>query len=147
MNFSKLRLRAFCLFALAGVTACTTGSEPPEVLLWEGTLIPVQSTSLLSGSVAMVSNAFTTQIGIGVQNATPQARLGWSVRDGSCQNPGERIGPANAFPPMIVTVDGNATSETMLNRRVTASTFAGALVADPDGSAQVVACAQLARTR
>lgn len=128
---------------LAG--ACSGIAEPPETLFWEGTLEPgAGGLPDLRGTAAMVASERVTQIGIGIEEGPPGATFGWIVRNGSCNEPREPVGPVSAFPAVVVSDERSGDATTVLQRRLGANVdYAAQIVEDADGTGEVIACADL----
>lgn len=145
----KRALRAFAgglsAALLAAAAGCSSIEEPAEIFTAEGALQPADGVvDPITGTVAMVIQARNTQIGIGLRAGQEGEEFGWSVRNGSCNGTGERIGPASAFPPIVIDEDGEGQAETVIVRRIDVDERYAAEVFDqPDGTGPVQACADL----
>jgi hypothetical protein len=134
---------AACLAA----SACIGATEPLDVVTWEAGLIGADGAAdPPSGSVAMVIGENQPRAGIGVRDAPARATLAWDVRAGTCAAPGDRVGPATAWPAIQVSDSGTGAAEATVNRRIdTDGPYAGFLYEGELGSGGVLACADLER--
>lgn len=136
-------------------TACLDPVEPLEVVLWEGALQSAPSASLqVDGSIAMVANAASTQVGIGVQVAGEEAPvLTWSLFQGRCGVAGEPVVAEDLLPPLVPDSEGSASAEYLINRRVDPAVSYGVRVGidAPEGPGSAppewLACGDLTRRR
>ena len=132
------------LALLAALTGCVGPAEAVDVLLWEGTLVSRTGFTTIGGSVAMVANEHDTQVGIGVNGAQPNARLGWAVRTGTCTGTGVRVAGTTAYPALAVDTQGDARAEMVIRRRLDGNVeYASELFANSNGSGAVLACADM----
>lgn len=137
-------LALFLLPLLFG--ACVGPTEQVESLIWEGSLQPVGDVSVLvTGSVAMVSGQFNTQIGIGVEGGDPGSVLQWNVRRGDCGEEGEPLVNLSVFPAIDVGNTGEGSSNVVLSGRVSNSQSFAARVSLSAAAASPVACGVLTR--
>lgn len=79
------------------VHGCSIDVQEPLSTLWEGQLSSVDGSGL-SGSVAAVSRADDTEVGIVVNGGEVGDRWVWRLRRGSCDAPGTALGSPEAFP-------------------------------------------------
>jgi len=135
------------LLGLAG--ACLDTTEPVEAIIWQGSLQVVPGAAMaLSGAVAMVAEESLTQIAVGVEGGDPGARLGWTVREGSCDATGAQVGPSLAFPELVLGESGDGDTATVLFRRVPdAEVYAGVVLSGTEAGSKPLACADLIRQR
>jgi hypothetical protein len=131
--------------AVALVTASCIGPlELEEVLLWEGVLKPAAGASTtVSGTMAMVANERFTQVGLGIDAGEPGITVGWVVRHGSCDSPGNRVAPPQAFLPLVIGESGEGEREAIVNYRLARGGYAGQVSAASDGSGEILGCADL----
>jgi hypothetical protein len=131
---------------LAGlVAACSSPVETNEPLFWEGTFEqPLDATVLLSGQASMVANPFDTHVGV-VVDADAELQLSWLVRNGACSGSGERIAPQTTFPPLTESSASRLSATAVINRRISGSSYAVEIFVGPDGTGELVACADLVR--
>jgi hypothetical protein len=128
------------------VGGCIGPTEAVESLIWEGTLQPVAGAAVpVTGSVAIVSGQFNTQIGIGVEGVDPGTVLQWNVRRGDCDEEGEPLVNLSVFPPIEVGNTGEVSSGVVWGVRISTPQNFAARVSLADAEASTVACALLAR--
>lgn len=126
--------------------ACISASEPVEVVKWQAALVASGATLPFTGSVAMVIGQLQTDMGVSVQDAPPEATLGWAIVEGTCGSPGARVGPSSAYPAIAVSGGGSGSSDTVLHRRIaTSGPYAGIVYEGEDGTGAALACADLER--
>jgi hypothetical protein len=125
--------------------ACSGISEPLEIFTAESALQPADgAVDPVTGTVAMVIRERQTQIGIGVRGGSDGTQFGWSVRNGSCSGSGDRVGPASAFPAIVIGEDGDGDAETVIFRRLPVDGVYAAEVFDGAAATGTVrACADL----
>jgi hypothetical protein len=145
MRLERAARLVSALASCALAAACSGIEEPAPIVQLQGDLQPVAGAAdPITGQVAMVIGERQTQIGIGIAGALEGTSLGWRVRNGSCTGSGDRIGPANGFPPIEIEEDGTGATETILFRRIaTSAAYAAEVVSEPDGTGSVLACAEL----
>jgi len=126
------------------VGGCIGPTDPVEPLIWEGSLQPVGDASVfITGSVAIVSGQFNTQIGIGVEGVDPGTVLQWNVRRGNCSAEGEPLANLALFPPFEVDATGEGSSGVVLGGRIPATENFAAWVSPDGAEVSPVACALL----
>lgn len=132
-------------FAVGLLGACSGISEPPETLTVESELQSADGVvDPIAGTVAMVIGERQTQIGIGVRGGVDGTILGWAVRNGSCRESGDRVGPVTAFPDIEIQEDGDGDAETVIFRRLPADEiYAAEVFGGPGATGTVQACADL----
>lgn len=135
------------LAVLAGGCLDLKGTEPREVIIWEGNLQPLpESPMILMGRMSMVAEEALTLMGVGVEAGEEGVRLGWAVREGSCDAPGELVGPSGTFPEFVLGETGTGEAQAFLSRRVQdAQVYAGQVLSDAESGSQILACANLIR--
>lgn len=82
----------------------------PGALRWSGSLTP-QNGSAVRGSAVLTpveSDSARTRALVSISGATAGALLPWHVHQGACGEHGGIVGPAGAYPPLVVAPDGNA---------------------------------------
>jgi hypothetical protein len=132
------------VLAMVLLAGCIDPVEPLPVLGWQGQLEPTGTSDLvLSGSVAMVANQFSTQVGIGVTAGPENTAFRWVVRAGSCQTPGSPLASEDLFPILELDDAGRGRAEFVLNQRISVTGTFTAQVLSTSG--QVVACGNLTR--
>ena len=105
------RRAAAILTVLAAVTATTAcdddGTGPSDPVLWEADL----TGAVLDGvaDVSAQSNGFTATIEIA--NGTEDDVFTWRIAEGTCAEPGDRIGAEAIYPDLEVAADGTAEAE------------------------------------
>jgi len=141
----RLSGRLLCGVTLLAFAACVGQTEPVDVVKWQGFLIAsVDTGDPFTGLAAMVIEEQQTRMGISVDDAPAGITIGWAVLEGSCDAPGERVGPATAYPPVDVSESGTGAAETVLFRRIsTTGPYATLVYENRDGSGRVLACADL----
>jgi len=144
------RIRGLVLAGIMGgalslaTTACFTAVEPLPVVLWEVQMEgEVDGVGAVTASVAMVANDFVTQIGIGVQGGGAGIPLAWSVRQGTCEDPGSLVVDESLFEVLELDSEGAAAAELLVNRRVDIRAAYSAAISHPGG--ETLACRQLER--
>jgi hypothetical protein len=135
------------LAVFAGGCLDVKGTEPREVIIWEGNLQPIPaSPMLLMGRMTMVADETLTLMGVGVEAAEEGIRLGWAIREGSCDAAGDLVGPSGTYPEFTLDENGEGEAQTALNRRVEdAQVYAGQVLSDAESGSQLLACANLIR--
>jgi hypothetical protein len=123
---------------------CIDPVSTVPVITWQGALEPSSSAGVpITGSVAMVANQFSTQMGIGVSAGPENTTLRWVVRSGSCSSPGNPVAGEELFPSLNLNDSGAGQVDFVLNRRINVSGTFATQVLDPSG--QLLGCANLSR--
>lgn len=133
------------LLALSLATGCSTDINLPETTAWEGTLISLDVTNPLRGSIAALSRGATTRASIQITNAEPAARYAWRIRSGSCDSPGERVGGLAAYPDLTASATGSASDEAILSETLRPDGAYHAVVLEVPDSDRIIACGNLER--
>jgi hypothetical protein len=113
---------------------------------WSGTLVPGSLYPGLTGQVAAVVNATETDVGIGLDGATPGAQHVWALRFGSCSTPGQQMGEDLDYPVLAVSDSGKASAETALGTRLARDGSYAVLVRRGTTDTARVACGDLIRS-
>lgn len=100
--------------ALAG---CVTDVEPPRQTIWETTLTGGLEHPDAGGSAAAVSGPSITQASVSVVGLDP-GTYQWGIFRGQCTEPGEILGSDDHYPALSVGIEGQATSDTAVNRHM-----------------------------
>jgi hypothetical protein len=145
-KLAKFKSGVPAIITLLGLTAgCMDSTEPAETMFWQGSFQPPAQ---LAGGMAMMSEANITIIAVEVEGADEGDRLDWLVRTGSCDDPGNPLAPAGAFPFLLLGEAGRAEAQAILYRRVgDADVYAGQVLADAADGGGVLACADLVRVQ
>lgn len=146
MNRSSSRFAA--LLAVAGFTvlaACNLESTGPDpAVLLQGSLEPTDPMSTITGSAAALSQSGSTEISIGVQGLEPGEPYAWYLRERTCAGNGEIIGSFDAYPRLEPDASGQADADREFSLQLeSGESYAAEVLADPDGAAEVVACADM----
>lgn len=80
---------------------------------------------------------------ISVIDATPDAQLGWLIRQGQCGEQGPEYGPVAAYRPLMVRGDGTAELAVYLPIAMPRNNAFQALLLAERGSSTVLACGGL----
>ena len=145
-----LALSAALLVLLAG---CIETIEPPETLVWEGTLhldAPEQQGAngqpTLTGSVAAITAGQETRVGVGIENGPEVSELGWLYRFGTCDAPGAPIAPAEVFRPIRLDELGEGERTVSTYQRLDRdAAYAAEIFAEADDRLTRLACADMER--
>jgi hypothetical protein len=151
------------LWALALLTAC---SQTPRVHLdpetgradvdmeaagesweeWSGAVRGMGATARMSGASTVRVSESGTHAMVSVRGAQAGEQLPWHVHEGTCDTPGGAIvGPPDAYPPVSVASNGQATAMATLPgvRLNEASRYKVNFHASPSEMGTIVACADL----
>lgn len=130
------------LVGLAGCNLESTGPDPAVLL--QGPLEPTDPMSTITGSVAAVSQSGNTDISIGVQGLDPDEPYAWYLRTRTCSGNGEIIGSFEAYPRLEPDPSGAADADHEFSLELeSGESYAAELLVDPDGAAEVLACADM----
>lgn len=136
---AKIRITAGVL--ILALTSCSSGLEP--ALLWEATLDPVLP-SPVSGTVAAVTDAGRTQIGIQIREAEPGVTYRWRVDTGTCEAAGQLQGGLASYPSLVPGSSGTASAEAIISAVFSSgSSYAARVAREENGGEVVVACGVL----
>jgi hypothetical protein len=105
-----LTLTAMTLAVILGLAGCIGDVTLPEEILWEATLAATGAQPTASGRAAAISRARSTETGIHVEGFGPGA-YSWQIRAGTCADPGEIVGPADRYPDLTVSIEGEASAD------------------------------------
>jgi hypothetical protein len=146
----KIHCRTATALTLSGALflgGCFSPAEPLPTILWQGSLEPVGGGTLfLSGSVAMVANDASTQIGIGVDLLDAGVTVNWVIREGSCTAPGVPVASPDAFPSLTTSDSGRAEVEVRFFQRInTLRDYIAQLSTSEGGPPTLLACGSLER--
>lgn len=133
-----LSVRLLALVILCGTAACsyntgysrsglnTLGVLPstPVAPLWLGALTPNTAGTPLRGAAAITPSATPkwSHVLVSIQGGTPGTAYAWHLRAAPCGTPGDDIGPADRFPPIVPGPDGTAAAETSIPTILSATT-------------------------
>ena len=108
---------------------------------WSGTLSAVGGSGV-TGSARGTTGHDMTHVTVMVQGAQAGARLPWHVHEGKCGDASPPIvGPASAYPPLVVGADGRATGEAHLNMDLNeAKNYIVNVHASPTNLGTIVSC-------
>lgn len=108
---------------------------------WSGTLNAVGGSGV-TGSARGTTGHDMTHVTVMVMGARPGATLPWHVHEGKCGDASPPIvGPASAYPPLVVGADGHATAEAHLNLDLNeAKNYIVNVHASPTNLGTIVAC-------
>ena len=137
---------AVVLVALAGAGACSdTAFQEP--VAFQAELVPIGNESA-RGTVAAVSQGRATEAGVTARLGQAGRVVGWEIRMGTCENPGERLGGRGAYPDMVGDATGAANIErTFINELMNADTRYNAVLVNATDRTIVLACANLVRVQ
>lgn len=108
------------VLVLIHVLACDVSVDPPQETVWTAVLEPVGEGSTVSGQAAAISRNMVTEASILVEGLAANDTLSWGIRTGSCEEPGELVGPAAAYPE-LVSDGGTATADAVFNPALSSS--------------------------
>jgi hypothetical protein len=95
------------------LAACDDDSptDPVVPVEWEAQLAGVGDYDEVDGLAAVSSTATSFDAAIEIANATEDAVFTWRVAEGTCAEPGDRVGAANRYPDLEVGEDGTADAD------------------------------------
>lgn len=134
---------AVCSATIFTVACDDDGTSPPDPVLWEAEL----ESNVLAGivDVSALQNGFTA--GIEISDAQADAVFTWHIAEGTCADPGDRIGTEAIYPELEVAEDGTADAEaTVAFGLEEDGEYIAAVVADDEGEPVYVACGALTIT-
>jgi hypothetical protein len=127
----------------AGCVELTPNDTP--VTTWEADLVPDVTHPDLVGQVAAAVQLGGTDVGIGIEGATPGASHLWGVRSGSCGTPGALLGTSQDYPVLAVSDSGKATAETHVGSGLSADGAYHAELRESATDTSRIACGNLQR--
>jgi hypothetical protein len=116
MSFnSKRRVATVSLSLLAcvlGATACDDDpTEPIDAVEWTAELAGAGEYADVEGLAAVTSTATSFDAAIEIAGAEADAVFAWLIAEGTCAEPGDRVGAADRYPELEVEQDGTAAAE------------------------------------
>ncbi len=108
---------------------------------WSGTLSPVGGSGISGTATGSTANDMT-HVSVSVAGAQAGARLPWHVHEGKCGDASPPIvGPASAYPPLVVGADGRATAQAHVPVQLNeAKTYIVNVHASPTNLGTIVSC-------
>ncbi|HEX6750914.1 MAG TPA: hypothetical protein VF092_26740 [Longimicrobium sp.] len=108
---------------------------------WSGSLSPVGGSGI-SGTATGSTAHDMTHVSVSVAGAQAGARLPWHVHEGKCGDASPPVvGPASAYPPLVVGADGRATAEAHVPVQLNeAKNYIINVHASPTNLATIVSC-------
>ena len=108
---------------------------------WNGTLNAVGGSGV-TGTASGTSANDMTHVSVAVSGAQAGARLPWHVHEGKCGDASPPIvGPASAYPPLVVGANGRATAQAHLNLELNeAKSYIVNVHASPTNLGTIVSC-------
>lgn len=114
-NSNARRLATLTISLLAStivLAACDDDPTDPVVPVeWDAQLAGVGTYDDVEGLAAVSSTATSFDAAIEITNATEDAVFTWRVAEGTCAEPGDRIGAAERYPDLEVGEDGTAEAD------------------------------------
>jgi len=144
-RFAALPL-VLAAFTLAACDDDDDSTTPPDPVEWEAELEGAGEFEEVTGVAAVLSTQSKFEATIEIQGAPADATFAWTVAAGSCAQPGNAVGAANAYPDLEVGEDGTAEAEAEVTAALNASGNYIVHVIDDSGDEPVtVACGALAK--
>lgn len=143
----RLAVLSFSLLASTlAVAACDDDPVQPSAdIEWEAELTGVGEYAEVEGLAAMSSSRTSFDVAIEIANATEDDVFAWEVAEGTCAEPGDRLGTAADYPDLEVAADGTAGAEADANAALDEDGDYVVRVIDDSGEAPVVvACGAFA---
>jgi hypothetical protein len=106
------------LVALAASACVNLNDDEPSVTVWETQLVAAIAFPEVVGQAAVVSGPDGTAMGIAMEGAEPQATHAWGLWTGTCDQPGQQVGPDTDYPQLDVDATGSAEAQTHLAVRL-----------------------------
>ena len=108
---------------------------------WSGTLNAVGGSGV-TGTARGTTGHDMTHVVVTVTGARPGSTLPWHVHEGQCgQGMPPIVGPASAYPPLVVGSDGRATAEAHLTMDLNeAKSYIVNVHASPGNLGTIVSC-------
>ncbi|HEX2167126.1 MAG TPA: hypothetical protein VHG09_07790 [Longimicrobiales bacterium] len=148
-EFHARRLAGLSVAVLAStlaLAACDDDSptDPVTPVEWEAQLAGVGEFEDVEGLAAVSSTATSFDAAIEIAGAEEDAVFTWRVAEGTCAQPGDRIGAADRYPDLEVEADGTASAEADVTAALDEEEDYIVSVLDETGEAAVtVACGAL----
>lgn len=115
---SVIMARTILLAAVLLVAACELSVEPPARERWTAELHPSGAESSVAGRAAAIVLRSHTEASVGIEGASGAGSLAWRIHSGTCADPGEGIGPAEAYPTIEPGQAGTGDADTILSSRL-----------------------------
>lgn len=141
-------MRQYSILAAALLVAgCATVQNPISAPGedWKATLSG-QSGSTVGGTVEARSSSAGTTATIRLQGASSGSRHPWHIHKGSCGSNGPIVGPASAYPVLMVGSDGRATATATIAVNIDVGDDDDYYInvhASPDNLGTIVSCGEL----
>ncbi|UCC73546.1 MAG: hypothetical protein JSV86_03000 [Gemmatimonadota bacterium] len=136
----RLISRLAVILLLAG---CTDAVGPPQLTIWEATLIGTPGYPEFTGSAAAISRTTGSEISILIEGLPSGTSYAWRIRRGDCQDPGSIFSSEDAYPDLDVDESGSATTNIFIGRTLAASSTYHVAVLTLDLVPELVACGNL----
>ena len=137
------RLAALSVSLLASTIALAACDDDPvdpvDAIEWEAELSGVGEYAEVEGIGALSATTNSFDAAVEIANATEDAVFIWEVAEGTCAQPGDRLGAATDYPDLEVAANGTASAEADVNAAVDEEEDYVLRVIDDSGNAPVVA--------
>lgn len=90
----------------------------PETTIWEATLLGSPAHPSIQGMAAAISRPHGSEAGIEASGLAAGGTYTWAIRRGSCEEPGEAVGPSEGYPQLTAGEAGTASVETVVGNRL-----------------------------
>ena len=111
--------QAVLLVLVAVSCGGTVGTQEPIPAAWIANLQPKETDSPLTGFASMsILASGQSRANLTISNAIPATSHDWRIRMGSCDDPGQPLGPESAYPRLDVYEDGRASGTATLEQRL-----------------------------
>jgi hypothetical protein len=137
---------ALVVFAATAFVACDDDPIEPDTFTWEGELAGVGEFDEVSGIAEVISGTASFVAGVQIADAPADATLTWTLREGTCADPGDAVGAAASYPALEVDDDGDAEEQATIAAGLDEEEDYVVVVTDESGDDPVtVACGALER--
>lgn len=120
----------------AGLAGCVRDLAAPGQTFWEASLEPRPEQPAASGSAAAISRDNGTEAGIEVAGLD-SGTYGWSIRAGTCDDPGEVLGAEGVYPSLVVEAEPVSAETVTSALMVSGGTYHAQVT---DGAGTIAAC-------
>ncbi len=78
---------------------------------WDAEIVGEGEFEDITGAAAVLSNSVAFSAAIEIEGAPADAVFAWAVQEGTCEDPGDRVGAEAAYPDLEADDDGFAEAE------------------------------------
>lgn len=131
-----------------GLPGDSDDTTPPDTAVeLHANLLPDNPNSRLGGAalVTLLDEGRAFSATIQLRGDEPGSVRPWHVHVGECASGGPIVGPADAYPPLMIDEDGDTASETLISIPLDTGAYHVNVHLSVDEIATIIACGDLVR--